>query len=69
MNYVLVHGSYHGPWCWDVVRSELERRGHTAVSVDMPISTPGVATAGYAQAVIAAIDGVNDPIIVGHSMG
>jgi pimeloyl-ACP methyl ester carboxylesterase len=69
MNYVLVHGSYHGPWCWDGVRSELERRGHTAVAVDMPISTPGVVTAGYAQAVIAAIEDVDAPIIVGHSMG
>lgn len=25
MHFVLVHGAYHGTWCWDSVRAELER--------------------------------------------
>ena len=26
--YVLVHGAWHGSWCWNRVRKILEERGH-----------------------------------------
>ena len=68
MDIALVHGSYHGAWCWDLLIPELERRGHRAVAVDLPISDPGAGAAEYADAVVAAIDGIVDPIVVGHSM-
>lgn len=38
MDIVLVHGAYHGAWCWDFLRPELERFGHRVVTVDLPIS-------------------------------
>ena len=28
--FVLVHGGFHGGWCWRYVREELQRGGHTA---------------------------------------
>ncbi len=64
----LVHGSYHGAWCWDRLRPELEALGHTVVTMDLPISTPGLGAGDYAQAVIDALDGAESPVVVGHSM-
>jgi pimeloyl-ACP methyl ester carboxylesterase len=68
MDFVLVHGSYHGAWCWDLLRPELERLGHRAVAVDLPISDPAAAAEAYADIVLGAADGLTDPVLVGHSM-
>ncbi len=69
MDIVLVHGAYHGAWCWELLIPELERRGHTAVAVDMPISDTAAGAAEYADAVASAIAPGSEPVIVGHSMG
>ncbi|MFC5752241.1 alpha/beta fold hydrolase [Actinomadura rugatobispora] len=36
MRFVLVHGGFHGAWCWSRTILELERLGHRAVAVDLP---------------------------------
>lgn len=64
----LVHGSYHGGWCWDRLRPELESLGHRVITMDLPVSTPGSGAADYATTVIDALDGSDDPIVIGHSM-
>lgn len=69
MDIVLVHGSYHGAWCWDLLVPELERRGHRTVAVDLPTADPGAGAAEYANVVIAAIESGSEPVLVGHSMG
>ena len=28
--FVLIHGGFHGGWCWDYLIPELEARGHSA---------------------------------------
>jgi pimeloyl-ACP methyl ester carboxylesterase len=66
--FALVHGAWHGAWCWEKVIPELESRGHSAVAMDMPIEDPEAGWSEYADAVIAAIEG-GDAILVGHSMG
>jgi pimeloyl-ACP methyl ester carboxylesterase len=68
MEIALVHGSYHGAWCWDLLRPELERRGHRVITVDLPISDPALGAADYARTVEAALDPGSQPLIVGHSM-
>lgn len=68
MDFALVHGSYHGGWCWDLLRPELEKLGHRVITMDMPISAPGLGAADYAQAVEAALEPDSEPILVGHSM-
>jgi pimeloyl-ACP methyl ester carboxylesterase len=65
---VLVHGSYHGPWCWDLLTPELERLGHEVVSVDLPVSDPAAGAAAYADAMIEQVDWTEPPVIVAHSM-
>jgi hypothetical protein len=39
--FVLVHGAWHGGWCWRRVADLLERRGHD-VMVDMPEELTGI---------------------------
>src|SRR5205085_11269416 len=34
--YSLVHGSWHGGWCWQRLRDELEARGHVVHTPDLP---------------------------------
>jgi pimeloyl-ACP methyl ester carboxylesterase len=68
MNLVLVHGSYAGAWVWDLVRPELERRGHQVTAVDLPVSDPTAGAAAYAQTIVEAVDWSDPPVLVGHSM-
>jgi pimeloyl-ACP methyl ester carboxylesterase len=69
VDFVLVHGSYHGGWCWDFLVPELERLGHRSIALDLPISKPNAGARDYADAVVAAAAGLDEPIVVGHSMG
>jgi pimeloyl-ACP methyl ester carboxylesterase len=66
---VLVHGSYHGAWCWDRLAPELEPLGHTVTAVDLPISDPEAGASEYADAIEAQVDWSEPPVIIGHSTG
>jgi pimeloyl-ACP methyl ester carboxylesterase len=73
---VLVHGAWHGAWCWRDVAPELERRGHTVAAIDLPghgdaPGDPAAATLdGYVAAVCAAVERAPRPtVLVGHSLG
>lgn len=65
---VLVHGGMQGSWCWDLVRPELTARGVESVTVDLPITDPAAGAAEYADAIVAAADGLSSVVLVGHSM-
>jgi pimeloyl-ACP methyl ester carboxylesterase len=71
---VLVHGAWHGPWCWDALIPELGARGLAVVTVDLPSSGPDVTALGDLDADVAAVtavlDSVEGPkILLGHSYG
>jgi pimeloyl-ACP methyl ester carboxylesterase len=67
MRIVLVHGAWHGAWCWDPVVQRLE--GCDVVAVDLPTMAHADATfADDAAAVRAAIDG-EPTVLCGHSYG
>ena len=34
--YVLVHGAWHGSWCWEKVVPLLEQAGHQVEALDLP---------------------------------
>lgn len=36
MRFVLIHGGFHGAWCWNRVIPELDALGHDAIALDMP---------------------------------
>lgn len=70
ITFGLVHGEWHGSWCWDLVAAELRGRGHEAVAVDLPSEDPQAGAEAYAQVVADAVgerDG--EVVLVGHSMG
>ena len=59
----LVHGAWGGGWLWDLLRAELESRGHVVHAPDLPCEDVGAGVAEYAAAVPAA------DIVVGYSLG
>jgi pimeloyl-ACP methyl ester carboxylesterase len=62
--FVLVHGAWHGAWCFaDLVR-ELEARGHAAAAVHLPSDEPGLTQHDYAR----LIGPQPDAVVVGHSL-
>ena len=68
--FALVHGAWHGAWCWDRLLPELEARGHRAVAVDLPCEDVAAGCATYAGLVVEALEGAGDDVVlVGHSMG
>ncbi|MEM9463770.1 MAG: alpha/beta fold hydrolase [Actinomycetota bacterium] len=75
--FVLVHGAWHGSWCWADVADALAERGHRVTSVTLPgHSAPGRREriwnriGEYVDAVVAAVETCSSPpILVGHSMG
>jgi hypothetical protein len=69
--FVLVHGGFHGPWCWDLLRPELEAFGHRTVAPSLPIDDPGARVDDYVAAIVDAVERVDPPgplTIVAHSM-
>ncbi len=67
---MLVHGAYHGAWCWDLVRPELARRGHAVVTADLPCETSTAGADRYASAVVDAMSPATErAVLVGHSLG
>lgn len=68
--FALVHGAWHGGWCWERLVPELERRGHRAVAPDLPCEDPGATFSDYAGLVVDALAGADgDVVVVGHSVG
>lgn len=71
--FLLIHGSNHGAWCWRDVLPHLAAAGHAARAIDLPAAgldgTPPdrVTLDSYRDAVVAALHG--PAILVGHSLG
>src|SRR5262245_47908496 len=63
--FVLVHGAWHGAWCFSELIRELEARGHAAAAVDLPCDQNGLTQHDYAR----LIGPQPDAIVVGHSLG
>jgi pimeloyl-ACP methyl ester carboxylesterase len=74
--FVLVHGSFQGPWAWQFVQAQLIAAGQKVVVVELPAhgsdqTPPATLTLNsYRDKVAAAITAINGPVIlVGHSLG
>lgn len=70
--FLLIHGSCHGAWCWHRVIPALSALGHNVRAIDLPghgrDDTPlaEVTLDLYAEAILGALD--RPTIVVGHSM-
>lgn len=73
-DFVLVHGAWHGAWCWERVVPLLEAAGHTARAIDLPghgrDRTPvaEVTLDAYRDRILEAL-GDRPAVLVGHSLG
>src|SRR6202012_3413024 len=65
--FVLVHGAWHGSWCWDLLIPQLRQLGHETVAADLPIGDPAASFDDYADLVVEAAEGHDDIVVVGHS--
>ena len=75
--FVLVHGAWHGAWCWSAVINHLERLGDRALALDLPghgasqVGRAEVTLAAYVDSVVGFIEARNleGVVLAGHSLG
>lgn len=74
--FILIHGSWHGGWCWDSVALLLAGSGHRVEAPDLAglgaDRTPlaGISLATWREQIVALVDAADEPVIlVGHSRG
>jgi pimeloyl-ACP methyl ester carboxylesterase len=74
--YVLVHGSWHGAWCWYKVVARLEQAGHRVIAPDLPSlgsdKTPigEISPHTWADHICQVVASETGPVVlVGHSRG
>lgn len=73
---ILVHGSFHGPWCWERLKPYLSDHYSEIRTPDLAAGAQRVAAdrdpdlSAYAEIVCGEIDASPDPVVlVAHSMG
>jgi pimeloyl-ACP methyl ester carboxylesterase len=72
-HFVLLHGAWHGGWCWDGVIKALEKAGHTAEAPTMPGHGPkdersGIRFEDYVNGIVGVLEQQSMPVVlVGHS--
>ncbi len=74
-HFVLIHGAWHGGWCWDGVIQELLKAGHTAEAPTMPGHNPEddrsqIKFDDYIDKICDVLSRQPRPVVlVGHSSG
>lgn len=72
-HFVLLHGAWHGGWCWEGVKKELEKAGHTAKAPTMPghhleDDRSSIRFEDYVDAIVRVLEQQSEPVVlVGHS--
>jgi pimeloyl-ACP methyl ester carboxylesterase len=74
--YLLIHGAWHGGWCWRKVVPLLQAKGHTVLAPDLPghgddkTPTATVTLQSYSDRICLLAEAQAEPVILlGHSMG
>jgi pimeloyl-ACP methyl ester carboxylesterase len=76
-NFVLVHGAWHGGWCWASVMRQLELSGHRAFTLDLagrgtnPLHHSKVTRELWVDNVVKLIErhDLSNVVLAGHSLG
>ncbi len=74
-HYILIHGAWHGAWCWEKIAPMLQEKGHTVVTPDLPghgkDKTPvkSITFKHYLECIEShLLAAPQEVILVGHSM-
>jgi pimeloyl-ACP methyl ester carboxylesterase len=67
--YGLIHGAGDSASHWHLLEPELRARGHDVIAMDLPCEDEGAGLWDYADAVVRAIGGRSDLILVAQSFG
>lgn len=74
--FILVHGGWHGGWCWNKVVPLLQNKGYTSIALDLPgmgndqTPTANVTLNDFVEKVVDVAQEQNGQVIlVGHSSG
>ena len=76
--YVLVHGAWHGGWCWDAVARILRSHGHRVFTPTLSglgerahLLSPEIDLQVFVQDVVDVFErhDLSEVILVGHSFG
>ena len=78
MTFVLVHGAWHGGWCWRFVRDLLEQSGHrvyapslTGLGERKHLARPDIDLDTHIADIVSLLEmeDLSDVVLVGHSYG
>lgn len=74
--YVLVHGAWHGAWCWSKVVPLMTDKGYKVIAINLPghgndtTNVNSIKLDDYVKKVTETADQIRGQVIlVGHSMG
>lgn len=74
-HYLLIHGAWHGAWCWEALANRLRSNGHRVTALDLPgmgaDATPPskVTLHSWIQHTVQSLRDSQTPVVlVGHSM-
>ena len=73
--FLLVHGAWHGAWCWERVLPRLQAHGHVVQAITLAglaeragALSPAIGLEDHVRDVVEALDDVGEPVVlVGHS--
>jgi pimeloyl-ACP methyl ester carboxylesterase len=72
-HFVLLHGAWHGGWCWEGVMTELKKVGHAAEAPTLPghhkeDDRSRIGFTDYVDEIVRILSSQTGPVIlVGHS--
>jgi pimeloyl-ACP methyl ester carboxylesterase len=76
--FVLVHGAWHGGWCWRFVAPALRHAGYEVYTPSLTglgdrahLARPGIDLSLHVQDIVALleIEDLHDVVLLGHSYG
>jgi pimeloyl-ACP methyl ester carboxylesterase len=67
--FALVHGAWHGAWCWERVIGPLRDRGHNVVTPELPSEDTRLGLEDYADTIERSLGDADDVVLVPHSLG
>lgn len=71
--FILIHGAWHGGWCWEKVAAKLETAGHGVQAPTMPGHHPEddrkkICLEDYIHRIVSTVENTAGPVVlVGHS--